>query len=119
MDFKHHDSDKLKHFTGVGNNILKQNIITAAEKRTQLLIRIPLINGFNASAVDAERFCEILKPIWHEGIKLELLRYHEYGKDKWLYTGMEYKMQDAFVSDELFEEICNIFKSNSITLIKT
>ena len=26
---------------------------------------------------------------------------------------------DAFVSDERFEEICNIFKSNSITLIKT
>lgn len=119
MDFKHHDNDKLKHFTGVGNNILKQNIILAAEKRTQLLLRIPLINGFNASTVDAERFCEFLKPLWHDGIKLELLRYHEYGKDKWLYTGMEYKMQDAFVSDELFEEICSIFKANSITLIKT
>lgn len=119
MDFKHYDNDKLKSFTGIGTDILKKNIVFAAQNRRQLLLRIPLINGFNASTVDAERFCEFLKPIWHSGINLELLRYHEYGKDKWLYTGMEYKMHDAFVSDEDFEEIRNVFISNSITLIKT
>lgn len=119
MDFKHYDSDKLKRFTGIGSEILQKNIVAAAQKREQLLLRIPLINGFNASTVDAERFCDFLKPLWHSGINLELLRYHEYGKDKWLYTGMEYKMQNAFVSDELFEEIQEAFRKNSITLIKT
>ncbi len=119
MDFKHHDSDKLKHFTGVGSETLKNNIALAAESRDQLLLRIPLINGFNASKPDAERFCEFIKPIQHDGIKLELLRYHEYGKDKWFRSGMEYTMRDAFVTDELFNEICEVFTSDSITLIKT
>ena len=119
MDFKHYDSDKLKHFTGVGAQTLKKNITLAAENRKQLLLRIPLINGVNASTADAARFCEFLKPLWHSGMQLELLRYHEYGKDKWLYTGMEYTMQDAFVSDELFRDICEVFTSNSITLTKT
>ncbi len=119
MDFKHYDSRKLKSFTGVGAENLKKNIICASQKREQLLLRIPLIFGFNASVADAKEFAAFLKPLWHEGMNLELLTYHEYGKDKWQQNGMEYKMENAFVSNELLEEIAAVFKNSSITLIKT
>ncbi len=119
MDFKHYDSDKLKEITGVGAETLKKNIISAAENRNRLLLRIPLINGFNASLADAKNFAKFLKPVWRDGMALELLRYHEYGKDKWAQNGMEYKMENAFVSDEAFEEIQQVFNSCGIKLVRT
>lgn len=118
MDFKHHNNDKLKEYTGVGNETVIKNIAAACEKNKNPLIRIPMINGFNSSAEDAENFAAILEK-YKDKIRVEILRYHEYGKDKWEQNNMEYKMQNAFVDDEEFEEFCNILKSNGIKLIKT
>lgn len=119
MDFKHYDSKKLKQYTGAGNETTLENIRSAARDRKQLLLRIPLINGFNAAAEDAMGFASALAPYTDSGMRLEVLRYHEYGKDKWLQAGREYTMHDAFVDDEQLEEFCDILKSNRIELIKT
>ena len=48
MDFKHHDSDELKKYTGVGNEIIKKNFETNCQSGRRQHIRIPLINGINA-----------------------------------------------------------------------
>jgi len=119
MDFKHHSSEKLREYTGVGNETVVSNIKAAWQSRNQLLLRIPLINGFNASAEDAAEFAKILSPYMKEGFALEVLCYHEYGKDKWAQHGMQYTMQDAFVSDARFDEFCGILKNNSIKLVRT
>ena len=120
MDFKHYDSEKLKEYTGVGNETVIANIKAASELRSQLLLRIPLINGFNADVSDAEGFASVLAPYMsEEGFALEVLSYHEYGKDKWSQNGMSYTMQDAFVSETQFGEFCNILKNNSICLVRT
>ncbi len=120
MDFKHYDSIKLKEYTGVGNETVIANIKSASESRRQLLLRIPLINGFNAGVSDAEGFADVLAPYMSkDGFALEVLSYHEYGKDKWEQNGMSYTMQDAFVSETQFGEFCNILKNNSIKLVRT
>ena len=61
MDFKHHNSGKLKEFTGVGNETVIKNIAAACQKNKNPLLRIPLIHSFNSSVEDAENFSEILK----------------------------------------------------------
>ncbi len=119
MDFKHYDSDKLRQYTGAGNKNVITNLKEASRSRGQLLVRIPLVNGFNASAEDAQGFASVLSGIMKDGFALEVLRYHEYGKDKWEQNGMQYTMQNAFVSDAQFEEFCDILKSNSIQLVRT
>ena len=119
MDFKHHNSIKLKEYTGVGNETVLKNIAAASEKRNQLLLRIPLINGFNASPDDAKAFADVLGPLMKSGFALEVLSYHEYGRDKWSQNGMEYKMADAFVDENQFTEFCKILKNASIKLIRT
>lgn len=119
MDFKHYSSEKLREYTGIGNETVLANVKSAAMNRSQLLLRIPLINGFNASAEDAAEFARILSPYMKNGFALEVLRYHEYGKDKWAQHGMQYTMQDAFVSDAQFDEFCSILKNNSIELVRT
>ncbi|MBQ5825552.1 MAG: radical SAM protein [Clostridia bacterium] len=119
MDFKHHSSEKLREYTGAGNETVLANLKSAAMKRNQLLLRIPLINGFNASSQDAAEFAKLLSAYMKDGFALEVLRYHEYGKDKWSQHGMQYTMQDAFVSDTQFNEFCSILKNNSIKLVRT
>jgi len=119
IDCKHYRSDIHKRVTGVGNKIILDNIRIAAETRSQLLVRIPLINHFNSSVKDAEEFAAFFGSMNTVNCSFELLRYHEYGKDKWEQCGMIYEPKDAEVSDDAFEKFRNIFISHNLNLIKT
>lgn len=118
MDFKHPDSDTLALFTGVGNKEITENIKAAAELGCDLLIRIPLIGGFNTGKENVKKFAEILSP-YRDKITLELLKYHEYGKDKWKKCGKEYTVKDAFVSESERKEYEGFFMSCGIKTVRT
>ncbi len=114
MDFKHHDSEILKRYTGVGNEVIEKNFETLAKTRSQLHVRIPLINGINTDSPEA--FAQYFAKHATENTVFEFLAYHEYGKEKWQ---TEYKVQNGFVKEEtlnLFEET---FKKYKLNLIKT
>ncbi len=119
IDLKHYDSYKHKEVTGCGNETVVENIRLAASSRSQLLVRIPLVNGFNASADDALGFVKALAPLSKTGLKVEVLRYHEYGKDKWAKCGLEYNVENAAVSNAQFNDFCKILSDNGIELIRT
>ncbi len=121
MDIKHYDADIHKSVTGIGNEETINNIQKAVEAEMELALRIPLIGGFNAEDEDAKGFCRLFESLGViEKATLELLPYHEYGKDKYKTLGMEYKMtHDAFVSKERLLEIRKIFSECGIKLIKT
>lgn len=119
MDFKHPDSIKHKEITGIGNEITKSNIQKAATENRDLLVRIPLIGGFNTSAKDFEDFIEFLKSVKGEKIRVEVLKYHEYGKDKWEKCSLEYKMKDAFVSEETRRNFEEKIKAAGLTVVRT
>lgn len=119
IDFKHPDAKKHKETTGVSNEITKQNIMLAAKSGTDLLIRIPLIGGFNTSPDELNGFLEFLKSVKGENLKIELLKYHEYGKDKWEKCGLEYKMKDAFVPEETRRSFEEKIKSAGFTVVRT
>ncbi|HZK39696.1 MAG TPA: glycyl-radical enzyme activating protein, partial [Clostridia bacterium] len=119
MDCKHYDSRVHKKATGLGNEIILKNIAAAAKDRSQLLIRIPLIGGFNASKKDAMSFVEFFKSVPTENCQFELLKYHEFGKDKWEQCGKDYTMKNAQVSDEDFNVFAEVFKANGLELIHT
>ncbi len=121
MDIKHYDTDIHKAVTGIGNEETIKNIKRALEQGKQLALRIPLIGGFNATCDDAKGFCVLFDFLGiNENTTLELLPYHEYGKDKYKSLGMQYKMtRSAFVSKERLNEIKSIFSENGIKLIKT
>ena len=66
-----------------------------------------------------ERIVKLRELMKKEGFALEVLSYHEYGKDKWEQNGMIYKVHNAFVSETQFGEFCEILKNNSIRLVRT
>jgi len=119
IDCKHYNSSLHEKTVGIGNEIILKNIAAALERRSQLLIRIPLIGGFNSSKNDAEGFAKLFDSMNTKNCAFELLRYHEYGKDKWAQCGYEYKMKNADVSDTEFNEFSKIFEDHNLKLIRT
>lgn len=119
IDLKHPDAKKHKEITGVSNEITKKNILLAAKSGADLLIRIPLIGGFNTSSDDFNGFLEFLKTVRGENLRVEILKYHEYGKDKWEKCGLQYKMENAFVTEETRLAFENEIKAAGLTVVRT
>jgi len=106
LDCKHYDSALHRKWTGQGNEQVLLNIKKAVEANSNLLVRIPLVGGVNASLEDAAAFAALFRALGE--FPAEVLRYHEYGKPKWAQQGQEYTMLGAEVSQEQakeFEEI--------------
>jgi len=115
LDCKHHDSALHRRWTGEGNEPVLENIRAAAGQREQLLVRIPLVGGVNASQEDARAFAALLPALGE--FPVELLRYHEYGKAKWERCGLEYTMRDADVSTEQAECFAGILRGAGVRVI--
>ena len=79
VDLKMMDSDKHRLYTGVGNELILQNIRYLAERQAQFSIRIPLIEGINADEENIGATAQFLSFIPHP---IHLLPYHDVGKDK-------------------------------------
>ena len=95
MDIKHMNSAKHKEFTGKGNELMLENAKKiAASGLTNLVIRVPVIPGFNDRVDEIEaiaRFADNLTGVK----KIHLLPYHRLGKDKYEGLGREYLMGDT------------------------
>lgn len=121
MDIKHYDPCRHKAVTGAENKHTIQNISAAIAAKQQLALRIPLIGGFNASEEDAYAFGALLSELGVPGnATVELLAYHEYGKDKYRALGMEYTMDvRAKVTGAQLQRYTQILTDFGITIIKT
>ena len=119
IDLKHPDFEKHKAVTGIGNAVTKQNIKQLCDAEKNLLIRVPLINGFNTERDDIERFVEFFEGVKGENVSFELLKYHEYGKDKWEKLGLEYTVQNGFVDDTLRKEFEEKMKRLGLNVVRT
>jgi len=119
MDLKHINEKTLKEVTGADLTVIKANILKAKEQNKRLFIRIPLINTFNADQKTVLEFLEYFKEINYENLSVELLKYHEYGKDKWEQNGLTYKFKNGFVTDEFRKDFEEKLKQINIKVIRT
>lgn len=117
-DLKHWNNNTFQSFCGGNLETVKANIFKAAENKKNPLIRIPLIHTFNSSEKDAEEFSRFFKTLNGE-FRIELLKYHEFGKDKYQKCNREYTFKDGFVSDEEYNLFFETLKNNGLNLIKT
>lgn len=91
MDVKHMDSEKHKAFTGQPNERILDNARWIAENAKHLIIRVPVIPGFNetpAEITEIARFAASLPGVE----ELHLLPYHRLGTDKYTGLGREYSL---------------------------
>ena len=122
IDFKHHDDARLREATGVGIELIKRNLRKALAEHPNVLIRIPLIGGFNDAPAGAERFAAFFEPLNTSRVRFEFLSYHEYGKDKWAQCGLPYRMErmkSAFVGDATVAQFKSVFEAAGLHVIHT
>ena len=113
MDIKHPDDTAHRAMIGASNRTVLANL--DALKNRQLAVRIPLIGGFNDSCAAA--FAELLKG---RSITVEVLRYHEYGKDKYAALGIPYPMTEAaYISDETYRAFTQTLRNAGIRVVHT
>ena len=95
MDIKHTDSAKHERFTGLRNELILDNAKKIARaKGDSLIIRVPVIPGFNdteAEIGDIARFTASLGGVR----EIHLLPYHRLGYDKYVGLDREYGMGDV------------------------
>ena len=82
VDLKLMDSEKHRLYTGVSNELILQNIRYLAERGRKFLIRIPLIEGVNADEGNMESTARFLESLPWQERTVNLLPYHDVGKDK-------------------------------------
>lgn len=122
VDFKHHNDAWLREATGVGITLIQRNLRKALAEHPNVLVRIPLVGGFNDAPADAERFAAFFEPLNTSRVRFEFLSYHEYGKDKWAQCGLPYRMErmkSAFVSDATVAQFKSVFEANGLHVIHT
>lgn len=122
-DFKSPSKEVLKSVTGADIEIIKENLLKRAITKKYLLIRIPLINNFNTGEENAVGFCEFFKELTEksksDNIFIEILTYHEYGKDKYKKENLEYNFSDGFVTQHQVDILKTELEKNNFKIIKT
>jgi pyruvate formate lyase activating enzyme len=98
-DLKCVDAIRHKEWTGLGNETLLQNIKEAANRRKQLVVRIPLVTGFNDAVSEKKQIADFLASLGCDGLTVEILRLHHLGKCKYEALGLEYWMNGVVEPD--------------------
>jgi pyruvate formate lyase activating enzyme len=92
-DVKHMDPDKHLGSTGKTNHRILQNARTAASLGVAMIVRVPVIPGFNANLDDIRAIGRFTVEL---GLtEMHLLPYHRYGRPKYASLGFDYSLPDA------------------------
>jgi pyruvate formate lyase activating enzyme len=90
FDLKHTDSNTHRTFTGVGNELILSNLRRLAEVSAPVIVRVPLIPGFNADPASLGAMAEFVHDL---GLtRLDVLPYHTLGQAKYAALGREYPL---------------------------
>jgi pyruvate formate lyase activating enzyme len=80
-DLKHMDNEMHERFTGVGNNLILDNIRLISHTGRTIVIRIPIIPGFNDDSANIEATGEFASSLQGVG-RIDLLPFNRGGIEK-------------------------------------
>jgi pyruvate formate lyase activating enzyme len=88
FDVKHLDSDVHRRHTGVRNTLILENLRRVMPLARQVIVRIPVIPGFNGTDAEIRQIAEFARELGVE--ELHLLPYHRLGQAKYSQMGLDY-----------------------------
>ena len=90
-DLKLMDSERHRQFTGVGNELILQNLKTIAKHGSAVIVRFPVIPGVNDGADNIDALSAFLLSL---GLtRIDLLPYHRIASDKYQRLHLPYRME--------------------------
>lgn len=91
-DIKHMDPKKHKQMTGVSNRLILSNLKRLSKSGVPLVIRLPLIPGFNLDSDNVNRTAEFVLSLANV-TEVNLMPFHQLGKDKYYRLCRDYSLQ--------------------------
>ena len=115
MDIKHINSAKHKEFTTRPNELILHNARKIAEKAKRLIIRVPVIPGFNDTEEEIDEIAKFAASLPNVN-EIHLLPYHRMGKDKYDGLTRPYLMGDVpSPTTAKMQELLAVCKSYGLT----
>lgn len=109
-DVKSMDSEAHHAWTGMPNHRILANLAFLLEARAPLVVRVPLIPGFNDTVDNFEALADFLEP-YVDRVEIHILPYHKYGINKYAALGRVYLLDDLDPPDiDLVESLANVLK---------
>ncbi|MCU4164739.1 glycyl-radical enzyme activating protein [Carboxylicivirga caseinilyticus] len=118
VDLKHMNDEKHKKYTGVSNQLILENIRLLSDINSDFWIRIPLIDGVNADEENIKKSAEFLSKLNWQSKLVNLLPYHDIGRNKHLKLGSSYNgdgMKEP--AQQIIERSIRIFSDFGIQAI--
>lgn len=94
-DVKHVGSAVHRRYTGLDNALILDNLRRIANlPAPELIVRVPVIPGFNADATSLTAIAAFVLSLGHRVSEIDLLPYHTLGKAKYCALGRDYPWED-------------------------
>jgi pyruvate formate lyase activating enzyme len=116
IDVKHMDSRRHKEHTGVGNELIHENIRWLASHGWggRILLRMPVIPGFNDTPENAKATAQFMKSC--DLKEINLLPFHRLGASKYQQLGMAYGFDDQPATNpEELKPLAAIYQAEGLT----
>ena len=118
VDIKNMDDEKHKEYTGISNKKILENVKKMATLNKSMVIRIPVIPGFNDSTENIKQTAEFVK----ENVKnpkMELLPYHMLGLDKYKALGLyDYIYKFEVPSKEKINDLEGVIENCGVGVVR-
>lgn len=89
VDLKHVDKEKFYKFTEGDSDMVLENLAKLAGKDTHVIIRIPVIPGFNHSLAEMKQIIDFVKTLKNVR-EIDFLPYHAFGLGKYKMLDIDY-----------------------------
>ncbi len=116
VDLKHMDSARHLEATGLPNHIILDNIrwIAQTDWPGRLVLRMPVVPGFNDDVANALATAEFLAEIGQS--EINLLPFHRLGASKYEQLGMTYGYAEQAAPDQAsLESLAAVYRQEGIT----
>jgi pyruvate formate lyase activating enzyme len=103
FDYKATDRAAHQNLVGAPNERILSNLDYLYNQGAAIILRCPLIPGVNDTPEHFEGIAKIAKK--YPGLKgIELMAYHDFGKDKGLRLGQEYPLKGVKTTDDVTKQ---------------
>jgi len=99
-----------QEYTGVGNELILNNIRELAKVDTKMIIRVPIIPGFNDDHKNIEMTAQFVKSLQNTN-RIDILPYNRGGLEKSVRLSADFDfMKTDTPGDEDMEDIADVFR---------
>jgi pyruvate formate lyase activating enzyme len=119
FDIKHIDPEIHRRRTGAGNELILENAVRASERVEEMIVRLPLIPGFNDSPDHVRKYGAFIGQELPKVRRVDILPYHSMGESKMMQLGRTYALSGLrTLTEEEIQRVEEILRSFGLETVR-